>query len=77
MIKKLTAFIIVTVFFACTQNKTDNSLTKTLQNYPRIAKQIDTSTYWGNSIIDPYRNLENAEDSIAMQWYESQGDFYQ
>jgi prolyl oligopeptidase len=43
--------------------------------YPK-AKSVDTSnTYWGVTVHDPYRWLENLNDSSVINWFKAEGEY--
>ncbi|AXT62177.1 prolyl oligopeptidase [Aquimarina sp. AD10] len=45
-------------------------------NKPPLAESIKTvDLYHGKELEDPYRNLENLEDSLVVDWLKKQGDF--
>ena len=41
--------------------------------YPSISKIDSINKYWEIEIKDPYRNLENSNDSTVQSWYNAQG----
>ncbi len=45
-------------------------------NYPLIKPDTVIEDFYGSKIIDPYRNLENLEDSLVKNWYMNQKQFY-
>ncbi len=40
--------------------------------YPIIKKGDSTNTYFSHTIVDPYQNLENENDTINTDWYDNQ-----
>jgi len=58
--------LIVLVLFSCSNDVLKPPLIK-----PVIAIDI----YHDQKIIDPYRNLENLNDSTVLKWFKSQGSF--
>jgi prolyl oligopeptidase len=42
---------------------------------PKAPSQPVTETYFGKQIIDPYRNLENLQDTAVQQWMKAQTDY--
>ncbi len=43
--------------------------------YPQIAATPVTDTYHGVTITDPYRNLEDLEDTTVVSWLQEQGNY--
>lgn len=43
--------------------------------YPVIKTVDSTDSYWGVTIKDPYRHLENLKDSIVLGWFNEQTDY--
>jgi len=43
--------------------------------YPKIEQSNTSNNYWGKQINDPFRNLEDAKDSIVQDWYRLQGQY--
>jgi prolyl oligopeptidase len=44
--------------------------------YPTIEPDSAIDVFWGKTVIDPYRNLENLEDSVVMSWYKDQNMYF-
>ena len=42
---------------------------------PKAPSQPVTETFFGKQITDPYRNLENLNDSTVMNWYKEQAAY--
>jgi prolyl oligopeptidase len=40
--------------------------------YPQINKKIAIDNYFEKEVIDEYRNLENLEDSLTINWLKNQ-----
>ncbi|TAF65343.1 MAG: S9 family peptidase [Cytophagales bacterium] len=49
-----------------------NHTTQAQIQYPKTAKVSQTDTYFGNSILDPYRWLEVSDSSAVKNWVEEQ-----
>ncbi len=46
-------------------------------NYPVIETDTAIDTYFGQNVVDPYRNLENLDDTLVKAWYRKQKQFYE
>ena len=46
-----------------------------LSSSPTITPAPVTQEYWGTSVTDEYRNLENLEDSTVQKWFKLQSDY--
>ncbi|PQV48814.1 oligopeptidase B [Jejuia pallidilutea] len=57
-----------TIVFNCTGKKEVNAY----QNYPFIEKVSVRDTCFGNVIGDSYRNIENLQDTVVINWFEAQ-----
>ncbi|MBC8377281.1 MAG: S9 family peptidase [FCB group bacterium] len=62
---------LIVLFAGCTSM--DN---KTAEQSPPIARveNVDTE-YWGIKVDDPYRYMENLEDSYVQEWIKGQADY--
>lgn len=47
---------------------------ETLFNYPKIQKKIESDFHWDIKLDDPYRNLENLNDSTVLDWLKKQNN---
>lgn len=59
--------LLLILFFIYSCNEGNKSI-----NYPIIGKTDVVDTYFGQKIVDPYRNLENIEDSLVKEWFKGQ-----
>ena len=64
-------WILVLLIISC--NTTNNNIQ--LPKAPTIAPEPVTQNYWGTSITDEYRNLENLEDTTVQKWFKAQSDY--
>lgn len=48
-----------------------------LPPYPEAPSVPVTENYFGRSIKDDYRNLENLEDSLTLNWFKAQSEYTQ
>jgi len=46
-----------------------------IYNPPKIESQLVSDVYFGTTIDDPYRNIENTKDSTVLKWYKSQTEY--
>jgi hypothetical protein len=60
-------FFLSFIFFNCENN---NSLNQTTIN-----KSFQEYNYFGNSILDPYNNLENLNDTLVLKWLRNQTEY--
>ena len=64
----LSLTIVLGLLFSCT---TKNEIPKP----PLAPKQPTVDEYFGQKIEDPYRNLENLEDSTIINWFKAQDNY--
>ena len=62
-----------TLLLSCTTRTADS--TQQIPSYPQITEGSVTEIYWGKEVTDPYRNLENLEDSVVQNWFQSQSQY--
>ncbi len=66
--KTFFGFLILILFVSCTSNETKKK--------PPLAKEEPVKdTYFGQTFSDPYRNLENLNDSSVLKWFRIQSDY--
>jgi prolyl oligopeptidase len=46
------------------------------RHYPKITHNTTIDNYFGKKVIDPYRNLENFDDTTVMAWVRKQNELY-
>lgn len=44
-------------------------------DYPVIEPDTAIDVYFGTTVIDPYRNLENLDDTFIIEWYRAQDQY--
>lgn len=66
MIISIIDIIVIFLFISCSDG---------ILKPPSAPKTMVTDTYHGQHIDDPYRNLENINDSIVVKWLKEQGNF--
>jgi len=59
--------VLVALSVSCTKKTS-------LSQYPEITPILSQDSYHGQEVIDPYRNLENSEDSVVVTWMKAQTD---
>ncbi len=64
----LTAIFLI----SCKQNAEEN---KRAYHYPEAPSEPISDTYFGITIQDDYRNLENLNDSLVLKWFKAEGKF--
>ncbi|GAA3657462.1 prolyl oligopeptidase family serine peptidase [Flavivirga jejuensis] len=69
--KKIQFIIILFILVSCVKYSTDIEI----YNPPIIKGELVVDHYYGKEIIDRYRNLENINDSVNINWYKNQ-DIY-
>ena len=68
MKKYLILLISTLFFFNCSNNKSK----KITYKYPKIESQVGIDSLYGKVLVDPFRNIENTNDSIITNWYKEQ-----
>lgn len=63
--KKLYFFILIIIFSCSKEN----------MKPPLIKSVVTVDEYYGKEIEDPYRNIENLEDSTVINWLQEQGEY--
>jgi len=64
--------LIVAFYTSCNQNLEENKLSF---NYPVAPSEPVYETYFDTTIQDDYRNLENLNDSLVLNWFKEEGKF--
>ena len=70
--KKILLLLTIVFCVSCKQNTED---VKKAFNYPVAPSEPVSETYFGTTIQDDYRNLENLEDSLVLKWFQEEGKF--
>ncbi|MEO1053988.1 MAG: prolyl oligopeptidase family serine peptidase [Bacteroidota bacterium] len=70
--KKLVLSLIIISCFACSE-KEEKSVK--LPPAPVAPSVPVTEGYFGKTIVDPYRNLENLKDSAVLEWFKAEADY--
>jgi prolyl oligopeptidase len=70
MLKKISPFILLSVFAACSNNEKNNETEK--MKYPVTRKTDTVDTYFGTKIADPYRWLEDDKSAETGEWVKAQ-----
>jgi prolyl oligopeptidase len=70
MFKKISPFILLSVFASCTNNEKHTETTK--MNYPVTRKTDSIDTYFGTKISDPFRWLEDDKSAETGEWVKAQ-----
>jgi len=68
--KNIPLALIVLLLFSCIKKEE-----QTIYSPPTINKSIAVDNYFGTEVKDPYRNIENTQDSTITQWYRDQTDY--
>ena len=69
--KKYFILLISISLFNCSNNKS----TILTYKYPEIKPEIVVDSFYGETITDPFRNIENTNDSIITNWYKEQSNY--
>jgi prolyl oligopeptidase len=67
--KRFTYLSLIAGLFSCRQNANDQSIKI---NYPEIQASSVTENYFGKSIEDRYRTLENVQDKKVVNWMQAE-----
>jgi prolyl oligopeptidase len=67
-------FIVSMLFNACDSSSKDADYPVIPVTYPETRKDNQVDTYFGNTIADPYRWLENDTAADVIQWVEKQNE---
>ena len=67
-------FIVSMLFNACDSSSKDADYPVIPVTYPETRKDNQVDTYFGNTIADPYRWLENDTATDVIQWVEKQNE---
>jgi prolyl oligopeptidase len=70
MLKKLSPVLLLTVLAACSNNESKNEEKK--MSYPATRKTDSADTYFGTTIPDPYRWLEDDRSAETGEWVKEQ-----
>ena len=70
--KTWTSLFLLTLLVACKQ-PVDNRIS--LPEYPVAPSEPVTETYFGKTVTDEYRNLENLKDSLVLKWFEEEAEY--
>ncbi len=66
--KTFIGFLILILFVSCTSNET-------LKKPPLAKAEPVEDTYFGQTVSDPYRYMENLQDSSVLKWFRIQSDY--
>lgn len=66
--KLLPVILVILVITTCTTDKI-------IEKPPLVKVQVVVDNYFGREISDPYRYMENLQDSIVQNWFKSQSDY--
>ncbi len=73
---RILLLLITTIFIVSCKTKSTITIHDIAGPYPAIAPDTAIDVYWGKTIIDPYRNLENMNDSLVKSWYKAETQFF-
>lgn len=62
-------------FLSLYQQQKTMHKTKQLPPYPVAPSQAVTEDYFGTSITDDFRNMENLKDPLVKKWFQEQADY--
>jgi len=64
--------MLIIIFSGCKEQSTSQKVS--IPDYPNLQSQPVNNTYFGVTITDEYRNLENLEDSLTTKWFKAQSE---
>ncbi len=73
MKKYLIALLCITSLVTYSQTPSEKGVK---WSYPEITPDTTIDIYFGHEIIDPFRNLENLDDTLVKTWHKEQQQFY-
>ncbi len=69
--KKLSPLLLI-LLIGCNQSEKINS---SRFDYPEAPMQIVSEKYFGKTIQDDYRNIENLKDTLVQKWFKEESEF--
>ncbi len=66
--KTFIGFLILILFVSCSSNET-------IKKPPLAKAEPVEDTYFGQTVSDPYRFMENLQDSSVLKWFRIQSDY--
>ncbi len=70
--KNILFFLIIIFCTSCNQNVEEK---KVSFDYPVAPSEPISETYFGTTILDDYRNIENLDDSLVLKWFKDEEKF--